>query len=82
MGLLITIAEPDLSVLAEQVSAVMDGTMLIGFVGVGVGAFLLIAVIKGSSKNLLSFRRADIKSADCTNFSQAYCRMSRKICAI
>ncbi len=46
MGLLITIAEPDLSVLAGQVSAVMDGTMLIGFVGVGVGVFLLLGVLK------------------------------------
>lgn len=46
MGLLITIAEPDLSVLADQVSAVMDGTVLIWFVGVGVGLFLLIGVFK------------------------------------
>ncbi len=46
MGLMITIAEPDLSVLAGQVSAVMDGTMLIGFVGVGVGVFLLLGVLK------------------------------------
>ena len=46
MGLLITIAEPDLSVLAGQVSAVMNGTLLIVFVGIGVGIFLLVAVIK------------------------------------
>lgn len=46
MGVLITVAEPDLSVLAGQVSAVMDGTILIMFVGVGVGIFLLIAVVK------------------------------------
>lgn len=46
MGLLITIAEPDLSVLAGQVSAVMNGTVLITTVGVGVGLFLLLAVIK------------------------------------
>ena len=46
MGLLITIAEPDLSVLADQVSAVMDSTLLIATVGVGVGLFLLLAVIK------------------------------------
>ena len=46
MGLLITVAEPDLSVLASQVSAVMDGTMLIGTVGLGVGLFLLVAVLK------------------------------------
>ncbi len=46
MGLLITIAEPDLSVLAGQVSAVMNGTVLIVTVGVGVGIFLVIAVLK------------------------------------
>ncbi|MBR5088633.1 MAG: DUF1538 family protein, partial [Ruminiclostridium sp.] len=46
MGVLITVAEPDLAVLAGQVSAVMDGTVLIVFVGVGVGLFLLAAVIK------------------------------------
>ena len=46
LGLLITIAEPDLSVLAGQVSAVMNGTMLIVTVGVGVGLFLLLGVIK------------------------------------
>ena len=46
MGLLITIAEPDLSVLAEQVSTVMNGTLLIVLVGVSVGLFLLIAVVK------------------------------------
>ena len=46
MGLLITIAEPDLSVLAEQVSSIMDGTLLLVTVGVGVGLFLLMAVLK------------------------------------
>ena len=46
MGLLITIAEPDLSVLAGQVSAVMNETALIWFVGIGVGLFLLIGVFK------------------------------------
>ena len=46
MGLLITVAEPDLTVLAEQVSAVMNGNLLIGVVGVGVGLFLLLGIIK------------------------------------
>ena len=46
MGLLITIAEPDLAVLASQVSAVMNGTVLIVTVGVGVGIMLLLGVIK------------------------------------
>ena len=46
MGVLITVAEPDLSVLATQVADVMDGTLLIGAVGIGVGLFLVIAVLK------------------------------------
>ncbi len=46
MGMLITIAEPDLQVLAKQVSSVMNGTLLIYTVGLGVGAFLVIAVVK------------------------------------
>ena len=47
MGLLITIAEPDLSVLAGQVeSAGINGTLLIFTVGAGVGLFLLISILK------------------------------------
>ena len=46
MGLLITVAEPDLSVLANQVNSIMNGTLLIVTVGVGVGIFLLIAALK------------------------------------
>ena len=46
LGMLITIAEPDLQVLANQVSAVMNGTLLIYTVGLGVGAFLVIALLK------------------------------------
>ncbi len=46
MGMFITIAEPDLQVLANQVSAVMNGTVLIYAVGIGVGAFLVIATLK------------------------------------
>ena len=46
LGMLITIAEPDLQVLANQVSAVMNGTVLIYAVGFGVGAFLVISVLK------------------------------------
>lgn len=54
MGVLITVAEPDLAVLAGQVSAVMNGTLLIVFVGVGVGFFLLAAVVKIVLKKDLS----------------------------
>lgn len=46
MSLLITIAEPDLQVLANQVRGVINGTVLIYCVGIGVGAFLVIAVLK------------------------------------
>ena len=46
MGLLITMAEPDLSVLANQVEAVINETLLIVLVGISVGLFLVIAVIK------------------------------------
>ena len=46
LGLLITVAEPDLAVLAGQVRAVLDGTLLVFTVGVGVGLFLLLAVLK------------------------------------
>ena len=46
LGMLITIAEPDLQVLANQVSSVMNGTVLIYTVGVGVGAFLMVAILR------------------------------------
>ena len=46
MGFLITIAEPDLSVLASQVKDVMNSTVLIMAVGLGVGLFLIIALFK------------------------------------
>ena len=46
LGMLITIAEPDLQVLANQVSAVMNGTLLIYAVGLGVGAFLVVSILK------------------------------------
>jgi len=54
MGLLITVAEPDLTVLANQVSTVMNGTALIIAVGVGVGLFLLISIVKIIFKKPLS----------------------------
>ena len=46
MGLLITIAEPDLAVLAGQVAAVINSTTLIWTVGIGVGLMLLAGVLK------------------------------------
>ncbi len=46
MGVFITIAEPDLSVLAGQVAAVIDGTLLTACIGVGVGLFLVLGILK------------------------------------
>ena len=46
LGVLITVAEPDLQVLANQVSAVMNGTLLVYTVGFGVGLFLLVAILR------------------------------------
>ncbi len=46
LGLLITVAEPDLQVLANQVSTVMNGTVLIYAVGIGVGTFLMVAILR------------------------------------
>ena len=46
LGLLITIAEPDLTVLAHQVEQVMNSTLLIVSVGLGVGIFLVVGILK------------------------------------
>ena len=47
MGTLITVAEPDLTVLASQVKTIINSsTLLIITVGVGVGLFLMLAVLK------------------------------------
>ena len=46
LGVLITVAEPDLQVLADTVSAVMNRDVLIYAVGIGVGSFLIIAILR------------------------------------
>lgn len=46
LGVLITIAEPDLTVLANQVEKIITPFVLIVVVGIGVGTFLVIAVMK------------------------------------
>ena len=46
MGIFITIAEPDLAVLAEQVKDIIDSKLLIYTIGIGVGLFLVLSVIK------------------------------------
>ncbi len=54
LGMLITIAEPDLQVLANQVGSVMNGNLLVYTVGFGVGAFLIIAILRIVFKRRLS----------------------------
>ena len=54
MGVLITVAEPDLSVLAEQIENKVNPIVLIVSVGVGVGAFLLLGTLKILFKKSLS----------------------------
>ena len=54
LGLLITVAEPDLQVLAKQVSGVMNGTLLVYVVGIGVGTFLMVAILRIVFKRRLS----------------------------
>ncbi|MBR4942434.1 MAG: DUF1538 domain-containing protein [Clostridia bacterium] len=46
MGVFITIAEPDLSVLASQVKDVINSTALTVTIGVGVGLFLVLSIFK------------------------------------
>ena len=54
MGILITVAEPDLTVLADQVKDVISPSLLIFTVGAGVGLFLVLAVLKILTKKSLS----------------------------
>jgi hypothetical protein len=54
LGLLITIAEPDLSVLASQVAEIIQKPILIFSVGAGVGLFLVFAVLRIIYKKDLS----------------------------
>jgi hypothetical protein len=54
MGLIITIAEPDLQVLARQVPAI-PSMALIFTVGLGVGIFLVVAILRTFFKIRLSY---------------------------
>ena len=54
MGFFITVAEPDLTVLASQVKEVMNPTMLIMTVGFGVGLFLIVSILKIVTKHKLA----------------------------
>lgn len=46
MGVCVTVAEPDLTVLAGQVAEAINGTALIVTIGVGVGLFLVLGVLR------------------------------------
>lgn len=46
MGVFITIAEPDLSVLADRVAGVINGMALKIAIGMGVGLFLVLSILK------------------------------------
>ena len=54
MGILITVAEPDLTVLANQVSTIMSSKALIYTVGGGVGLLLVISILKIVTRKPLS----------------------------
>ncbi len=54
MGILITVAEPDLTVLANQVSTIINSKALIFTVGAGVGLLLIIAILKIVTRKSLS----------------------------
>ena len=54
LGVLITIAEPDLTVLANQVSTIISSKALIFTVGAGVGLLLVIAILKIVTRKSLS----------------------------
>lgn len=46
MGVFVTVAEPDLTVLASQVKGVINGTALTLAIGIGVGLFLVLSVLR------------------------------------
>ena len=54
LGVLITVAEPDLQVLANQVRTIMNGEVLKYTVGIGVGAFLMVSILRIVFKRRLS----------------------------
>ncbi|NLK95293.1 MAG: DUF1538 domain-containing protein [Clostridiales bacterium] len=54
LGIIVTIAEPDLQVLAKQIPSVPD-MVLVGSVAIGVGIFLVIALLRILFKIRLSY---------------------------
>ena len=65
-GLLITVAEPDLQVLANQFRTVMNGTLLVYTVGIGVGTLVamapLITIQLLGFRGIIAERRAERKA--------------------
>ncbi|MCR5457256.1 MAG: DUF1538 domain-containing protein [Clostridiales bacterium] len=55
VGTLVTISEPDLQVLAKQLNGSINSTLLIVAVGIGVGLFLIIAMLRIVFKIRLSY---------------------------
>ena len=54
LGVLITVSEPDLTVLAAQLKELINESVLIWTVGIGVGLFLTLSVVKIVFKKPLS----------------------------
>ena len=63
LGVLITVAEPDLTVLADQVGS----KLIIIFVGLGVGLFLILSILKIVLKKDL----ASMKATPCLSSTHA-----------
>ena len=55
VGTLVTISEPDLQVLAQQLEGSINKTLLISSVGIGVGIFLVLAMLRIVFKIRLSY---------------------------
>ena len=55
LGILITVSEPDLQVLASQLKDGINSTLLIVIVGVGVGFFLVVAILRTILKIKLKY---------------------------
>lgn len=55
LGILITVSEPDLQVLASQLKDGINSTLLIFTVGIGVGFFLAVAILKTILKIKLKY---------------------------
>lgn len=64
LGFLITVSEPDLQVLAEQVPTISNA-LLVNCVGIGVGLFLCITLIRSKKGNTIKNFTFNILCFDC-----------------